>query len=169
MSAVGPENERGGRGAARTMLWSATNFATWSPRRRTHLLYALAAGLLALYSTVLYVDLSNLGIWLVITRHTRAAAPRCTMALMRKRDTPARLMAKLHSLVLSNSSACLSSIRARAMRAVWSAVSGLSVIGVSLPSSFMAGGKPAVMNRSEPLLCTRWLSRPWMNFFISSL
>lgn len=50
MSAVGPENERGGRaprgadGAPRTMLWSATNFATWSPRR-THLLYALAAGL----------------------------------------------------------------------------------------------------------------------------
>ena len=73
MSAVGPENERGGRGAARggrgaarTMLWSATNFATWSPRRRTHLLYALAAGLLALYSTVLYVDLSNLGIWFAL-------------------------------------------------------------------------------------------------------
>ena len=66
MSAVGPENERGGRGAARTMLWSATNFATWAPRRRTHLLYALAAGLLALYSTVLYADLSNLGIWFVL-------------------------------------------------------------------------------------------------------
>ena len=63
MSAVGPENERG---AARTMLWSATNFATWAPRRRTHLLYALAAGLLALYSTVLYVDLSNLGIWFAL-------------------------------------------------------------------------------------------------------
>ncbi|WP_311472940.1 ATP-binding protein [uncultured Actinomyces sp.] len=63
MSAVGPENERG---AARTMLWSATNFATWAPRRRTHLLCALAAGLLALYSTVLYVDLSNLGIWFVL-------------------------------------------------------------------------------------------------------
>ena len=63
MSAVGPENERG---AARTMLWSATNFATWTPRRRTHLLCALAAGLLALYSTVLYVDLSNLGIWFAL-------------------------------------------------------------------------------------------------------
>ena len=66
MSAVGPENERGGRGAARTMLRSATNFATWAPRRRTHLLCALAAGLLALYSTVLYVDLSNLGIWFAL-------------------------------------------------------------------------------------------------------
>ena len=63
MSAVGPENERG---AARTMLWSATNFATWTPRRRTHLLCALAAGLLALYSTVLYADLSNLGIWFAL-------------------------------------------------------------------------------------------------------
>ena len=63
MSAIGPENERG---AARTMLWSATNFATWAPRRRTHLLYALAAGLLSLYSTVLYADLSNLGIWFVL-------------------------------------------------------------------------------------------------------
>ena len=66
MSAVGPENERGGRGAARTMLWSATNFATWAPRRRTHLLCALAAGLLALYSIVLYADLSNLGIWFAL-------------------------------------------------------------------------------------------------------
>ena len=63
MSAVGPENERG---AARTMLWSATNFATWAPRRRTHLLCALAAGLLALYSIVLYADLSNLGIWFAL-------------------------------------------------------------------------------------------------------
>ena len=47
MSAVGPENERG---AARTMLWSATNFATWAPRRRTHLLCVACAGLLTLFS-----------------------------------------------------------------------------------------------------------------------
>ena len=83
---------------------------------------------------------SNWGISLVITRQTKAVAPRCTMALMRKRDTPARLMAKLHSLVVKNSSACLSSIIERAICCVCSAVRGLSVILVSLPSNFMAGG-----------------------------
>ena len=65
MSAVGPENERGGRGAARTMLWSATNFATWSPRRRTHLLYALAAGLFTLQSMV-YDGSSSPEIWFIL-------------------------------------------------------------------------------------------------------
>ena len=65
MSAVGPENERGGRGAARTMLWSATNFATWSPRRRTHLLYALAAGLFTLQSMV-YDGSSSPEIWFTL-------------------------------------------------------------------------------------------------------
>ena len=62
MSAVGPENERG---AARTMLWSATNFATWSPRRRTHLLYALAAGLFTLQSMV-YDGSSSPEIWFIL-------------------------------------------------------------------------------------------------------
>ena len=72
MSAVGPENEkggrgaaRGGRGAARTMLWSATNFATWAPRRRTHLLYALAAGLFTLQSMV-YDGSSSPKIWCIL-------------------------------------------------------------------------------------------------------
>ena len=72
MSAVGPENERGGRGtarggrgAARTMLWSATNFATWAPRRRTHLLCALAAGLFTLQSMV-YDGSSSPEIWFIL-------------------------------------------------------------------------------------------------------
>ena len=72
MSAVGPENERGGRGAARggrgaarTMLWSATNFTTWAPRRRTHLLYALAAGLFTLQSMV-YDGSSSPKIWFIL-------------------------------------------------------------------------------------------------------
>ena len=65
MSAVGPENERGGRGAARTMLWSATNFATWAPRRRTHLLYALAAGFFILQSMV-YDGSSSPEIWFTL-------------------------------------------------------------------------------------------------------
>ena len=65
MSAVGPENERGGRGAARTMLWSATNFATWAPRRRTHLLCALAAGLFTLQSMV-YDGSSSPKIWFIL-------------------------------------------------------------------------------------------------------
>ena len=68
MSAVGPENERGGRGGrgtARTMLWSATNFATWAPRRRTHLLYALAAGLFTLQSMV-YDGSSSPKIWFIL-------------------------------------------------------------------------------------------------------
>ena len=62
MSAVGPENERG---AARTMLWSATNFATWAPRRRTHLLYALAAGFFILQSMV-YDGSSSPEIWFTL-------------------------------------------------------------------------------------------------------
>ena len=72
MSAVGPENERGGRGAARggrgaarTMLWSATNFTTWAPRRRTHLLCALAAGLFTLQSMV-YDGSSSPKIWFIL-------------------------------------------------------------------------------------------------------
>ena len=65
MSAVGPENEKGGRGAARTMLWSATNFTTWAPRRRTHLLCALAAGLFTLQSMV-YDGSSSPKIWFIL-------------------------------------------------------------------------------------------------------
>lgn len=50
---------------------------------------------------------SNEGTWLLIIRKTKAVALRCTMALTRKRAIPGRLMAKLHSLVLVNSSNCL--------------------------------------------------------------
>ena len=63
-AAARPEESRPAAGT--TGLLARTRFATWAPRRRTHLLCALAAGLLALYSIVLYADLSNLGIWFAL-------------------------------------------------------------------------------------------------------
>mgnify|MGYP006200285421 CR=1 FL=1 len=72
---------------------------------------------------------------------------------------PVGLMAKLHSLVDSNSAACLSFITARTSIEVCCAESACCDTGVILPSIFIAGGKPAVMNRSEPFLATSARSR----------
>ena len=58
-------------------------------------------------------------------------------------------MAKLHSLVASNSSVCRSFMIARTRVADCSAVSARSLCGRISPSILIAGGKPAVMNRSE--------------------
>ena len=103
--------------------------------------------------------LSNFGMLLVMARNTRAVAPRCTMALTRKRLVSGRLMAKLHSLVLENSSICLVVIIEKAISIHFSAVSGSSVRRVILPSTFMAGGKLVVMKRSEPLNLFMWRSQ----------
>ena len=95
----------------------------------------------------------------VITRSTMPTQPICTKQLTRKRPMPEGLMAKLHSFFASNSAACLSFITARHSIAVCWAVSACCDTGVILPSIFIAGGKPAVMNRSEPFLPTRARSK----------
>ena len=64
---------------------------------------------------------------------------------------PCGEIAKLHSLVRSNSAACLSFITARASASVCWPVSGCGDTLVTLPSTLIAGGKSAVRNRSEPL------------------
>jgi hypothetical protein len=76
---------------------------------------------------------------------------------------PAGEMAKLHSLVASNSAACLSFMMARASSCVCCGDSGCVDTGVILPSIFIAGGKPAVMNRSEPFFCIIIVRSWYMN------
>src|SRR5450756_984507 len=107
---------------------------------------------------------SILGMVVVIVRITMPILPCCTKQFTRKRPMPAGAMAKLHSLVASNSAACLSFIIARTRSAVCWPVSFWSMTGVILPSSFIAGGKSAVMNRSEPFLLSISRSRSYMNF-----
>ena len=51
---------------------------------------------------------SKVGILVVIVRSTTPTWPCCTNALTRKRPMPGGAIAKLHSLVASNSVACLS-------------------------------------------------------------
>ena len=72
-------------------------------------------------------------------------------------------MAKLHSFVASNSAACLSVMIDRASSCVCTGDRLCWETGVTLPSTFIAGGKPAVMNRSEPLRAMRARSRSCMN------
>ena len=106
---------------------------------------------------------SNFGIVVVIVRSTMPTRPCCTNAFTRKRPMPPGLIAKLHSLVASNSAACLSFIIARASSAVCCGVSGWFETGVILPSILIAGGKPAVMKRSEAFFATIARSRSCMN------
>ena len=87
-----------------------------------------------------------------IVRNTRPTWPCCTKALTRKRPMPGGEIAKLHSLVRSNSAACLSFMMERVSASVccsWSGAAGETL--VTLPSTLMAGGKSAVRNKSEPL------------------
>src|ERR1039458_8930660 len=107
---------------------------------------------------------SNLGMVVVMVRITMPTLPCCTKQFTRKRPMPAGAMAKLHSLVASNSAACLSFIIARTRSAVCWPVSFWSMTGVILPSSFIAGGKSAVINRSDPFLLSISRSRSYMNF-----
>ena len=106
---------------------------------------------------------SNFGIEVVIVRSTSAERPCCTKAFTRKRPMPDGLMAKLHSFVASNSAACLSVMIERASSCVWIGDRLDCDTGVTLPSTFIAGGKPAVMKRSEPLRAIIARSRSCMN------
>ena len=98
-----------------------------------------------------------------MVRKTRPTWPCCTKAFTRKRPTPCGLMAKLHSLVRSNSAPCLSFITARVNASVCWPVSGCGLTFVTLPSTLMAGGKSAVRKRSDPLRLTISRSRSLTN------
>src|SRR5437773_11023300 len=77
---------------------------------------------------------------------------------------PCGEIAKLHSLVRSNSAACLSFMMERHSAIVCWPVSGCGETLVTLPSTLIAGGKSAVRNRSEPLRDTIRRSRSLTNF-----
>src|SRR6476620_7861039 len=62
-------------------------------------------------------------------------------------------MAKLHSCVFSNSSRCCGVITLRTRSRLCCGVSGFCVIGEILPCTFIDGGMPAVMNRSDAFWC----------------
>src|SRR5688500_4892796 len=104
----------------------------------------------------------------VMVRSTRPTRPCCTKAFTRKRPMPDGLMAKLHSFVASNSAACLSVMIERASSCVCTGERLCCDTGVTLPSTFIAGGKPAVMKRSEPLRAMSARSRSCMNFRLCS-
>ena len=106
---------------------------------------------------------SSVGKMAGMTRITMPTWPCCIKALTRKRPRPGGEIAKLHSLVRSNSDACLSFMMARASASVWDAFKGCGDTLVILPSTFMAGGNSPVMNRSLPLRLTISLRRSLMN------
>ena len=72
---------------------------------------------------------------------------------------PGGAIAKLHSLVASNSLVWRSFMMARTMVADCSTVSARSDCGRISPSILIAGGKPAVMNRSEAFFSVTRRSR----------
>src|SRR5262245_32045642 len=84
-------------------------------------------------------------------------------ALTRNRPMPGGAIAKLHSVVASNSLVWRSFMIARTSSAACSGVSGWLVCARISPSTFMAGAKPDVMNRSEPLRSTMRRSRSCMS------
>ena len=102
---------------------------------------------------------SSVGIFALMVRSTAPVKPCCTNALTRKRPMPGGAMAKLHSFVESNSLVCRSFMIARTSPALCSGVSVRSDWGRISPSTLIAGGKPAVMKRSEPFFSTIRRSR----------
>ena len=115
------------------------------------------------FSTCGRFRLSMLGRVIGMVRSTRPTWPCCTKALTRKRPMPCGDTAKLHSLVRSNSAACLSFITERVSAIVCWPVSGCGDTLVTLPSTLIAGGKSAVRNRSDPLRDTISRSRSLTN------
>src|SRR5215472_3366368 len=106
---------------------------------------------------------SKVGMTVLMVRIAMPTRPCCTKALTRKRPMPGGLIAKLHSLLDSNSAACLSFITLRVSSMVCCGVSAVFDTGTILPSILTAGGKPAVMKRSEPFCFTSRSRRSWMN------
>ncbi len=111
---------------------------------------------------------SNTGIVVVIVRSTMPTRPCCRNAFTRKRPMPGGAIAKLHSFVDSNCAACLSFMTLRTSSIVCCGVSAVFETGWTLPSILSAGGKPAVMNRSEDFCWTMSSSSSWMNLVARS-
>src|SRR4051812_18282563 len=111
---------------------------------------------------------SSVGILALIVRTTQPIRPCCTKALTRKRPMPVGAIAKLHSLLESNSLVCLSFMIERTSTAACSGVSTRSDCGRISPSTLIAGGKPEGMNKSEPLRSTRRRSRSCISLIACS-
>src|SRR5512139_4244931 len=73
-------------------------------------------------------------------------------------------MAKLDSLVASKSFHCRSFMIERASSLVWAGVRLWFDTGVILPSTLIAGGKPAVMKRSDAFFASIRRNRSWTVF-----
>src|SRR3569833_282348 len=106
---------------------------------------------------------TNVGIFALMRRMTQPTAPCCTKALTRKRPMPGGAIAKLHSLEASNSFVWRSFMIARTSVADCSGVSARSLWGRISPSILIAGGKPAVTNRSEAFFSVTRRSRSCMS------
>ena len=74
-----------------------------------------------------YITAEDVGISVEIVRSTAPAMPCWIKALTRTRPMPCGAIAKLHSLVASNSLICLSFMMERTIIAAWSLLSGVSV------------------------------------------
>jgi hypothetical protein len=103
-----------------------------------------------------------------MVRSTAPVSPICTKALTRKRPMPGGAIAKLHSRVESNSLVWRSFMIARTSNCACSGVSGWLVCGLISPSILIAGGKPAVMKRSDPSRSTIRRSRSCMSLMLVS-
>ena len=105
---------------------------------------------------------ATVGMRVLMVRSTMPALPCWMKAEARKRPALGTDRAKLHSWLTSNSAICRSFMMARTSPSAWVALSGCCETGVILPSTLIAGGKSAVMNRSEPRLPTISTSSSWM-------
>src|SRR5512140_1822706 len=106
---------------------------------------------------------STVGTLTLMVRSTAPVRPICTNAETRKRPMPGGAIAKLHSFDASNSLVCRSFMTERTSSCACSGVSGWLVCGLISPSTLMAGGKPAVMKRSDPLRSTMRRNRSCMS------
>src|SRR5512139_1230183 len=104
------------------------------------------------------------GILVLIVRITMPTRPCCTKTLTRKRPISGGLMAKLDSLLASKSFHCRSFMIERASSLVCAGVRLWFDTGVILPSTLMAGGNPAVMNKSEAFFASIRRSKSWTVF-----
>ena len=160
-------------GSSMVMMWSQAASLRWStieasvvllpepvaPTRMTSPRLTIVMSFRMLGSP----SLSMLGRSFGMVRSTMPTCPCWTNALTRKRPMPCGEIAKLHSLVRSNSADCLSFMTERASAIVCWLDSGCGETLTTLPSTLTAGGKSQVRNRSDPPRETSRRSRSLMN------
>src|SRR5512139_659443 len=161
-------------GSSIVMMWSAAFSLRWptmaasevdlpepvAPTKTTRPRLIIATS----RSTGGRLRLSIFGILVLIVRITTPTRPCCTNTLTRKRPISGGLMAKLDSLVASKSRHCRSFMIERASSLVWPGVRLWLDTGVIFPSTLIAGGKPAVMKRSDAFFASIRRSRSWTVF-----